>query len=211
MIWRLPLATPSKVTYNGEHVNLTDYIKTVPDYPKPGILFRDITPLIADGAAFHGVIDMLAERYRGRGVTKIVGIEARGFIFATALAYALGVGFVPLRKPGKLPRATVAQCYALEYGVNRLQIHHDDIHVAQCYALEYGVDSLEIHADDMHAGDRVVLVDDLLATGGTVMAGVQLLQQLQAELVECSFVISLQDLGGEQRLQEAAIPYYTLC
>jgi len=189
MIWRLPLATPSKVTYNGEHVNLTDYIKTVPDYPKPGILFRDITPLIADGAAFHGVIDMLAERYRGRGVTKIVGIEARGFIFATALAYALGVGFVPLRKPGKLPRATVAQFYALEYGV----------------------DSLEIHADDIHAGDRVVLVDDLLATGGTVMAGVQLLQQLQAELVECSFVISLQDLGGEQRLQEAAIPYYTLC
>lgn len=189
MIWRLPLATPSKVTYNGEHVNLTDYIKTVPDYPKPGVLFRDITPLIADGAAFHGVIDMLAERYRGRGVTKIVGIEARGFIFATALAYALGVGFVPLRKPGKLPRATVAQCYALEYGV----------------------DSLEIHADDIHAGDRVVLVDDLLATGGTVMAGVQLLQQLQAELVECSFVISLQDLGGEQRLQEAAIPYYTLC
>ncbi len=189
MIWRLPLATPSKVTYNGEHVNLTDYIKTVPDYPKPGILFRDITPLIADGAAFHGVIDMLAERYRGRGVTKIVGIEARGFIFATALAYALGVGFVPLRKPGKLPRATVAQFYALEYGV----------------------DSLEIHADDIHAGERVVLVDDLLATGGTVMAGVQLLQQLQAELVECSFVISLQDLGGEQRLQEAAIPYYTLC
>lgn len=170
-------------------MNLTDYIKTVPDYPKPGILFRDITPLIADGAAFHGVIDMLAERYRGRGVTKIVGIEARGFIFATALAYALGVGFVPLRKPGKLPRATVAQFYALEYGV----------------------DSLEIHADDIHAGDRVVLVDDLLATGGTVMAGVQLLQQLQAELVECSFVISLQDLGGEQRLQEAAIPYYTLC
>lgn|SRR5690554_1684231 len=189
MIWRLPLATPSKVTYNGEHVNLTDYIKTVPDYPKPGVLFRDITPLIADGAAFHGVIDMLAERYRGRGVTKIVGIEARGFIFATALAYALGVGFVPLRKPGKLPRATVAQFYALEYGV----------------------DSLEIHADDIHAGERVVLVDDLLATGGTVMAGVQLLQQLQAELVECSFVISLQDLGGEQRLQEAAIPYYTLC
>lgn len=189
MIWRLPLATPSKVTYNGEHVNLTDYIKTVPDYPKPGVLFRDITPLIADGAAFHGVIDMLAERYRGRGVTKIVGIEARGFIFATALAYALGVGFVPLRKPGKLPRATIAQFYALEYGV----------------------DSLEIHADDIHAGDRVVLVDDLLATGGTVMAGVQLLQQLQAELVECSFVISLQDLGGEQRLQEAAIPYYTLC
>lgn len=189
MIWRLPLAIPSKVTYNGEHVNLTDYIKTVPDYPKPGILFRDITPLIADGAAFHGVIDMLAERYRGRGVSKIVGIEARGFIFATALAYALGVGFVPLRKPGKLPRATVAQCYALEYGV----------------------DSLEIHADDIHAGERVVLVDDLLATGGTVMAGVQLLQQLQAELVECSFVISLQDLGGEQRLQEAAIPYYTLC
>lgn len=189
MIWRLPLATPSKVTYNGEHVNLTDYIKTVPDYPKPGILFRDITPLIADGAAFHGVIDMLAERYRGRGVTKIVGIEARGFIFATALAYALGVGFVPLRKPGKLPRATIAQFYALEYGV----------------------DSLEIHADDIHAGERVVLVDDLLATGGTVMAGVQLLQQLQAELVECSFVISLQDLGGEQRLQEAAIPYYTLC
>src|SRR5690554_5399564 len=189
MIWRLPLATPSKVTYNGEHVNLTDYIKTVPDYPKPGVLFRDITPLIADGAAFHGVIDMLAERYRGRGVTKIVGIEARGVIFATALAYAWGVGFVPLRKPGELPLATFAQFYALEYGV----------------------DSLEIHADDIHAGDRVVLVDDLLATGGTVMAGVQLLQQLQAELVECSFVISLQDLGGEQRLQEAAIPYYTLC
>src|SRR5690554_1341426 len=173
MIWRLPLATPSKVTYNGEHVNLTDYIKTVPDYPKPGILFRDITPLIADGAAFHGVIDMLAERYRGRGVTKIVGIEARGFIFATALAYALGVGFVPLRKPGKLPRATVAQFYALEYGV----------------------DSLEIHAEDIHAGDRVVLVDDLLATGGTVLIGVGLLNQLQPGWVGSSSVLCVQASG----------------
>ncbi|MDX1524818.1 MULTISPECIES: adenine phosphoribosyltransferase [Idiomarinaceae] len=170
-------------------MQLTDHIRAIPDYPKPGIVFRDITPLLADGAAFKHTVDTLVARYRDQGITKIVGIEARGFIFATALAYALGVGFVPLRKPGKLPRQVVSQRYALEYGE----------------------DELQLHADDITATDKVLIIDDLLATGGTVLAAVALVQALGAEIVECSFVITLHDLPGAERLNQAQIPYYTLC
>ncbi len=170
-------------------MQIENFIRAIPDYPKPGILFRDITPLLADGAAFQHTINILAERYRDKGITKIVGIEARGFIFATALAYALGIGFVPLRKPGKLPRETVSQTYALEYGE----------------------DKLELHAEDISAADKVLVVDDLLATGGTILAAVEMLNKQQATIAECVFIITLADLPGAQRLQQAKIPYYTLC
>lgn len=170
-------------------MQIESFIRAIPDYPKPGIIFRDITPLLADGAAFQHTIHLLAERYREQGITKVVGIEARGFIFATALAYALGIGFVPLRKPGKLPRKTVSQTYALEYGE----------------------DKLELHAEDITAADRVVVIDDLLATGGTILAAVEMLKKQQATIVECAFVITLSDLPGAKRLDQAKIPYYTLC
>ncbi|MDN7127769.1 adenine phosphoribosyltransferase [Pseudidiomarina terrestris] len=168
---------------------ITQHIRAIHDYPKAGIVFRDITPLLADGPAFQQTIDHLVERYREAGITKVVGIEARGFIFATALAYALGIGFVPLRKPGKLPGKTLQQKYQLEYGD----------------------DALELHADALTATDKVLIIDDLLATGGTVLAGVALVEQAAAQLHECAFIITLNDLPGVQRLNDAAIPYYTLC
>lgn len=168
---------------------IESYIRAIPDYPKAGITFRDITPLLADGDAFKHTVDILVERYQNRGITKVVGIEARGFIFATALAYALGVGFVPLRKPGKLPRMTVSESYALEYGD----------------------DQLELHAEDVNEQDRVLVIDDLLATGGTILAAVKMLQRQRATIVECAFVITLQDLPGAERLTQAKIPHYTLC
>lgn len=164
-------------------------IRAVPDYPKPGILFRDITPLLSDAEGFRYTIDVLADRYQDLQLTHVVGIEARGFIFATALAYKLGIGFVPLRKPGKLPSATYRQTYQLEYGE----------------------DALEVHQDALSSRDRVVVVDDLLATGGTVIAAVDLIRQTQATMVECAFIVQLDDLPGAQRLADATIPSYTLC
>lgn len=164
-------------------------IRAVPDYPKPGILFRDITPLLSDAEGFRYTIDVLADRYQDLQLTHVVGIEARGFIFATALAYKLGIGFVPLRKPGKLPSATYRQTYQLEYGE----------------------DALEVHQDALSSRDRVVVVDDLLATGGTVIAAVDLIRQTQATMVECAFIVQLDDLSGTQRLADATIPSYTLC
>lgn len=169
--------------------SVAQHIRAIQDYPKTGITFRDITPLLADGEAFGQTITHLAERYAEQGITRIVGIEARGFIFATALAYALGVGFVPLRKPGKLPAKTISKSYQLEYGD----------------------DALEMHVDALSAADKVVIIDDLLATGGTVLAGIELIEQVGAELHECAFIITLNDLPGVQRLNDAAIPYYTLC
>lgn len=170
-------------------MQIETYIHAIPDYPKPGIVFRDITPLLANGDAFRETINTFLARYKNQGITKIVGIEARGFIFATALAYAMGVGFVPLRKPGKLPRATVSQRYALEYGE----------------------DQLELHAEDLTADDNVLIMDDLLATGGTVLAAVEMLHKLNVTIAECAFVIQLNELPGAQRLKQANIPYYTLC
>jgi adenine phosphoribosyltransferase len=154
-------------------------IRTVPDFPRPGIRFRDITPLLADAAGFRAVTQQLADRYAGR-IDKVAGIEARGFIFGAAVAQLLHAGFVPFRKPGKLPAAAIGHEYALEYGTNRL----------------------EVHGDAVTRGERVLVIDDLLATGGTASAALTLLEQLGAEVVECAFVIELVDLGGRRRIEE---------
>lgn len=164
-------------------------IKTIPNYPKEGILFRDVTSLLENASAYKATIDLLVEHYRGKGFTKIVGTEARGFLFGAPLALELGVGFVPVRKPGKLPRATISQSYELEYG-------HD---------------SLEIHTDAIVANDKVLVVDDLLATGGTIEATVKLIRQLGGEVKDAAFIISLPDLGGEQRLTALGLELVKLC
>lgn len=154
------------------------YIRDIPNFPKPGIIFRDITPLLADGEALHEVIDRLSQPYRGR-INMVLGIESRGFLFGAAAAYALGAGLAVVRKPGKLP----AQTYAAQY------------------ALEYGRDALEIHRDAFGHPTRVLIVDDLLATGGTACAAVELVERLGGEVVACAFVIELAALGGRDRLQ----------
>lgn len=163
-------------------------IKSVPDYPKPGILFRDITSLLEDPRAYATSIALLAERYRDAGLTKIVGTEARGFLFGAPVALALGLGFVPVRKPGKLPREIISESYALEYGT----------------------DSLEIHQDAIVPGDKVLVVDDLLATGGTIGATVKLIRRLGGEVQDAAFVINLADLGGEALLNSIGVASYSL-
>ncbi len=168
-------------------MDLKALIRTIPDHPKPGILFRDITTLLADGPGFREVITRLAARYQDAGIAKVAGIEARGFILGGALADRLGAGFVPIRKSGKLPGATIG---------------HD-------YELEYGVDRVEIHRDAVSPGERVVLIDDLIATGGTAEAGLVLLRRLEAEVVEAAFVIDLPELGGRRRL-ETTCPTFCL-
>jgi len=161
-------------------------IREIPDFPKAGILFRDITPLLADGRAFRQAIDAIGQRYVDRKVDIVVGIEARGFIMGSALAYKLGAGNVLVRKPGKLPFKT-----------NRTT-----------YALEYGTDTLEIHQDAIKAGQRVVLADDLLATGGTISAAAELVRQLGGEIVELAFLIELTSLKGRTRLN--GLPAFSL-
>jgi adenine phosphoribosyltransferase len=158
-------------------------IKTVPDYPKPGILFRDVTGLLEDHRAFSATIALLVERFKDKGITKVAGTEARGFIFGAPLAIELGVGFIPVRKPGKLPRETVSQTYELEYGM----------------------DTLEVHVDAIEAGDNVLLVDDLLATGGTAEATVKLIRSLGGEVRDAAFVINLVDLPGMRRLVDMGV------
>src|SRR5579859_4796447 len=157
---------------------LKQFIRAVPDYPQPGILFRDITPLLQNGAALRFVIETLAQRYRGVGIDQVVGIESRGFIFGTPLAYLLGTGFVPVRKLGKLPGQTVRIEYALEYGSN----------------------VLEMQVDAIKPGQRALVVDDLLATGGTTAATVALVERLEARVVSLAFLIELAALGGRQLL-----------
>jgi adenine phosphoribosyltransferase len=154
-------------------------IRDIPDFPKPGIVFKDITPLLANGPLFGKTIDLIAERYRGQKIDTVLGIESRGFIVGSALAYKLGAGFSVVRKPGKLPYQT---------------------HSAS-YQLEYGTDTLEIHVDGLPRNSRVVIADDLIATGGTAAATAQLVTQLGATVVECAFVIELGFLKGRQRLQ----------
>jgi len=163
-------------------VDLSSYIRDIPDWPKEGIVFKDITPLLASPEGFRAAIDTLAEDYEAEGVSKVMGAEARGFIFGGALAYKLGAGFVPARKPGKLPWQTTSVTYDLEYGT----------------------DSLEVHADAFGAGDRVLIVDDVLATGGTAAAKAALVAATGATVVGFAFLIELDFLGGRAKLPEGA-------
>jgi len=162
---------------------LRQTLRAIPDHPKPGIVFQDITPVLQDGLLFRQVREALTEPFRGAGITHVVGIEARGFIFAAPVAVTLGAGFIPLRKPGKLPWKTV---------------RHE-------YELEYGVDSLEAHADAVPAGSKVLIVDDVLATGGTAWAAAQLIRQLKGEVAGWSFLLAISGLKGERRLSGAPV------
>ena len=168
--------------------DLRDLIRTIPDYPKPGIMFRDITTLLADPNGFARTVDTLADRYAGSGISKVAGIEARGFILGGALAHRLATGFVPIRKKGKLPFKTVG---------------HD-------YALEYGTDRVEMHVDAVSAGESVLVVDDLIATGGTAEAAIRLVTGAGGVVKEACFVIDLPDLGGRKRLERMGVGVHAL-
>ena len=163
-------------------------IRAIPDYPHKGILFRDITTLLGNARAFRRSVDELVHPYSGTGVKQVAGVEARGFILGGAMAHQLSCGFVPIRKKGKLP--------------------HETVRIA--YSLEYGVDEMEMHKDAVEKGDRVILVDDLIATGGTAEGAVKLLQQMGADVVAACFVIDLPDLGGRRKIEALGVPVRTL-
>ncbi|MGB3387721.1 MAG: adenine phosphoribosyltransferase [Pseudaminobacter sp.] len=167
---------------------LLSSIRNIPDYPKPGVMFRDITTLLGNARAFRRAIDELVQPYAGSKIDKIAGIEARGFILGGAIAHQLSAGFIPIRKKGKLP--------------------HETVRVA--YSLEYGLDEMEMHKDAVAAGEKVILVDDLIATGGTAEAAVKLLRQMGADIVAACFVIDLPDLGGRSRLEGLDVHVRTL-
>ena len=169
-------------------IDLRDAIRSIPDYPKPGIIFRDITTMLGNARAFRRAVDELVQPWAGMKIDKVAGIEARGFILGGAVAHQVSAGFVPIRKKGKLPHKRVSMTYALEYGE----------------------DEIEVHADALVAGERVVLVDDLIATGGTAEAAVKLLRQLDAEVLAAGFVIDLPALGGAERLRKMDVPVQTL-
>lgn len=164
-------------------------IRTVPHYPKHGVMFRDITTLLKDPVGFRVTINELVNRYTGVRIDKVAGIESRGFIIGAALAFQLGVGFVPIRKKGKLPAETVG---------------HD-------YELEYGTDRIEMHVDAVAKGEKILLADDLIATGGTAEAAVKLIESMGGHIVECCFVIDLPDLGGRKRLEKHGQKVFALC
>ncbi len=164
-------------------------IRTIPDYPRKGVMFRDITTLLGDAYGFRKVVDELVQPYAGVRIDKVAGIEARGFILGGAVAHQLSVGFVPVRKKGKLPWRTIGQDYELEYGADRV----------------------EMHADAIAKGDSILLVDDLIATGGTAVATIQLIRSVGGALAGCSFVIDLPDLGGSARLEKLGVKVLTLC
>jgi adenine phosphoribosyltransferase len=163
-------------------------VRTIPDYPKPGILFRDITTLLGDARAFRRAVDELVQPWAGNKIDKVAGIEARGFIIGGAVAHQVSAGFVPIRKRGKLPHTTVRIAYSLEYGI----------------------DEMEMHADAIHPGERVILVDDLIATGGTAEGAVKLMRQIGANVVAACFIIDLPDLGGAEKLRAMDVPVRTL-
>ncbi|QND53815.1 adenine phosphoribosyltransferase [Phyllobacterium sp. 628] len=167
---------------------LVDAIRNIPDYPKPGVMFRDITTLLGNARAFRRAVDELVHPYAGGKVDKVAGIEARGFIIGGAMAHQLSSGFVPIRKKGKLP--------------------HDTVRIA--YSLEYGVDEMEMHRDAIIPGEKVILVDDLIATGGTAEGAVKLLQQMGADIVGACFIIDLPELGGRKKLEALGVNVRTL-
>ena len=167
---------------------LKSRIRTIPDYPRPGIQFRDITTLLKDPFGFRKLVDDLVHPFAGRRIDAVAGIEARGFIIGGAVAYQLSTGFIPVRKKGKLPWDTIGQDYELEYGSDRVEIHRDAV----------------------AEGDTVLVVDDLIATGGTALATLDLLRQAGAEIVGCSFLVDLPDLGGRKRLEKEGVPVLTL-
>ncbi|MEK7265938.1 MAG: adenine phosphoribosyltransferase [Pseudomonadota bacterium] len=161
-------------------MDLKKVIRTIPDYPKPGIMFRDVTTLLADARGFRRAIDELVQPLAGAKIDKVAGIEARGFILGGAIAHQLSVGFIPIRKKGKLPYKTIGEKYELEYGV----------------------DEVEIHIDAVKRGEKILLIDDLIATGGTASAAIKLLERAGGEVVLCSFVIDLPELGGAEKLRK---------
>ena len=166
-----------------------DYIRTIPDFPHAGIMFRDVTTLFDDPDGFQLAIKQLVAPYLGQKIDKVAGLEARGFILGGAVAYHLGCGFVPIRKQGKLPGSVISQEYTLEYGQAVLELHEDAI----------------------EAGETVLVVDDLLATGGTAEAGVKLIERLGGDVTACAFVIDLPELGGSKKLQTMGLPLHSLC
>jgi adenine phosphoribosyltransferase len=167
---------------------LRDRIRTVPDWPQPGVMFRDITPLLQDPRTLRVLVESFVLRYMDRDLDVVAGIDARGFIVGAIVAYELNLGFVPIRKKGKLPFTTVAESYELEYGTA----------------------SVELHADACRPGDRVLLIDDLIATGGTMMAGKRLVERLGGVVVEGAAIVDLPELGGSRRLRDAGLPLFTL-
>jgi len=169
--------------------SVQDYIRTIPDFPREGILFRDVTTLFADPRGFRIAIDQLMHPYAGTPIDKVAGLEARGFILGGAIAHQLPAGFVPIRKTGKLPGAVISEEYQLEYGEA----------------------VIEIHDDAVQPGERVLLVDDLLATGGTAAAGIRLIERLGGEIAGCAFIVDLPDLGGHARLKAMGMEVHTLC
>jgi adenine phosphoribosyltransferase len=166
-----------------------DYIRTIVDFPKPGIMFRDVTTLFGDPRGFRMAIDQMLLPYAGEPIDKVVGLEARGFILGGAIAHQLSVGFVPIRKKGKLPGATISQDYQLEYGE----------------------ETIEVHDDAIQPGERILVVDDLLATGGTAAAGIKLIERLGGEIVSCAFIIDLPELGGRKVLEDLGMDVHALC
>ncbi len=168
---------------------LRDYIRTIPDFPHQGIMFRDVTTLFADPRGFRICIDQLLAPYAGQPIDKVVGLEARGFILGGAVAHQLGCGFVPVRKQGKLPGQVISQDYTLEYGTA----------------------TVELHSDAIQPGETVLLVDDLLATGGTAQAGITLIEKLGGQITGCAFVVDLPDLGGRKRLADMGMNIHVLC
>jgi adenine phosphoribosyltransferase len=175
-----------------QHQSVNDYlrdnIRTVPDWPAPGVQFRDITPLLQNPKVFRVLIDAFVHRYMDRRPDVVAGLDARGFILGAVVAYELNIGFVPIRKKGKLPFTTVEETYELEYGSA----------------------TVELHTDAVKSGDRVLLIDDLIATGGTMMAGKKLLEKLGATVIEGAAIVDLPELGGSERLRESGLPLFTL-
>jgi adenine phosphoribosyltransferase len=164
-------------------------IRTIPDFPKPGIMFRDVTTLFQDPEGFRTVIEILRERYADQEIDAVVGVESRGFIVGAPLALALGCAFIPMRKPGKLPAATHSETYELEYGT----------------------DELHIHVDAIKPGERVLIIDDLLATGGTARAAARLVRHCQGFIVEAAFIVDLPDLKGHEKLEDDGVPVFAIC